>query len=214
MSFLRNKAPLIVTLESGLVVRLRPIHEGDTARIRQAYGLLSEESRMNRFWEKPTEINASRADALADTGTKITLPGSPFTKQMIVSRAMPELRCGEIPAILKGRRSPSLSRMNGNAKGSPRCSSRFSGSRDASRGFASTTERRAAVISRSSIGGRASAGTSAPSAVITSSPFRWSLRTRFFKRSLLKCLPLRKGSFLLIGWPRGMICHRYNNSIL
>lgn len=53
MSFLRNKAPLIVTLESGLVVRLRPIHEGDTARIRQAYGLLSEESRMNRFWEKP-----------------------------------------------------------------------------------------------------------------------------------------------------------------
>jgi len=64
---LRDKAPLDLALEDGLPVRLRPIVRSDEARIRLAYELLSEQSRMNRFWEKPKELNSSQAARLADT---------------------------------------------------------------------------------------------------------------------------------------------------
>ncbi|MDF1824714.1 MAG: GNAT family N-acetyltransferase [Verrucomicrobiales bacterium] len=67
---LSEHAPLFATLESGLVVRLRPIGIDDLERVHQAYELLSAESRMNRFWEKPKEINSSRAKALVDTNDR------------------------------------------------------------------------------------------------------------------------------------------------
>lgn len=63
---LRHSAPLDVEV-GGLVVRLRPLAASDRDRARRAYSMLSEESRMNRFWEKPSELSPSRAESLTDT---------------------------------------------------------------------------------------------------------------------------------------------------
>lgn len=67
LRLLRDEAPLELALEDGLPVCLRPIVRSDEARIRLAYELLSEESRMNRFWEKPKELSSTHAARLADT---------------------------------------------------------------------------------------------------------------------------------------------------
>ncbi|MAS91947.1 MAG: hypothetical protein CMO55_02025 [Verrucomicrobiales bacterium] len=65
--FIRDKAPFRVELSEGLPLIVRPLVKTDLDRVRRAYHLLSEESRMNRFWEKPAEINPSRAESLVDT---------------------------------------------------------------------------------------------------------------------------------------------------
>lgn len=65
-SLLREKAPIVRTLEDGLSVLLRPIEKTDLDRVHLAYELLSEESRMNRFWEKPRELSPSRALSLTN----------------------------------------------------------------------------------------------------------------------------------------------------
>ncbi|MEX2580019.1 MAG: GNAT family N-acetyltransferase [Verrucomicrobiales bacterium] len=67
---LRDLAPFDVTLGDDLPVRLRPLKKSDRERARRAYGLLSEESRMNRFWEKPRELSPSRAASLTDTDNR------------------------------------------------------------------------------------------------------------------------------------------------
>jgi len=60
-------APLDLSLEDGLAVRLRPIVRSDETRVQRAYELLSEDSRINRFWEKPIGLSVSRAARLTDT---------------------------------------------------------------------------------------------------------------------------------------------------
>ncbi len=64
---LRDEAPFDLALDDGLRVCLRPIVKSDEARVQRAYELLSEDSRMNRFWEKPKELSLSRAARLTDT---------------------------------------------------------------------------------------------------------------------------------------------------
>lgn len=64
---LRDRAPLVVSLDEDLPVLLRPLGPEDRERVRRAYAMLSVESRMNRFWEKPAELSPSRADSLTNT---------------------------------------------------------------------------------------------------------------------------------------------------
>lgn len=64
---LSELAPLEAEVDDDLRVLLRPLGQGDLERVRRAWALLSEESRMNRFWEKPREMHPSRAVALTDT---------------------------------------------------------------------------------------------------------------------------------------------------
>jgi len=68
---LRDEAPFDLALDDGLRVSLRPIVKGDEARVQRAYELLSEDSRMNRFWEKPKELSISRAARLTDTDDSV-----------------------------------------------------------------------------------------------------------------------------------------------
>lgn len=67
MRSLSDQAPLSVELPDGPNVLLRPLVRDDVARVRRAYAMLSPESRMHRFWEKPSELSDSRAESLADT---------------------------------------------------------------------------------------------------------------------------------------------------
>jgi RimJ/RimL family protein N-acetyltransferase len=64
---LRDIAPLSVSLPDGPDVVLRPLGKEDQERVRRAYTLLSSESRLNRFWEKPAEMSLIRAASLTDT---------------------------------------------------------------------------------------------------------------------------------------------------
>lgn len=64
---LRAYAPIERTLDDGLRVKLRPVSQDDLARVQPAYELLSEESRLNRFWEKPAALSPSLAASLTDT---------------------------------------------------------------------------------------------------------------------------------------------------
>jgi len=59
-------APFDRQLEDGLKVRLRPIIPEDRGRIHRAYELLSEESRLNRFWERPARLNERHAERLSE----------------------------------------------------------------------------------------------------------------------------------------------------
>jgi len=63
---LRAHAPLDRVLDDGLSVRLRPIVPDDRERILRAYDLLSEESRLNRFWERPARLSENNAARLAN----------------------------------------------------------------------------------------------------------------------------------------------------
>jgi RimJ/RimL family protein N-acetyltransferase len=60
-------APIDLVLENGLAVRLRPLVAEDSSRVDAAYGLLSEESRRNRFWAAPTVLSEDRKTALTST---------------------------------------------------------------------------------------------------------------------------------------------------
>lgn len=64
---LRSIAPLCLSLPDGPDLLLRPLEKTDRERVRSAYSLLSPESRLNRFWEKPAELSDSRAVSLTDT---------------------------------------------------------------------------------------------------------------------------------------------------
>ncbi|MEC5125965.1 GNAT family N-acetyltransferase [Verrucomicrobiales bacterium BCK34] len=68
-ALLRHFAPLEVEL-GDFQVCLRPLGVADRDRVRQGYALLSEESRMNRFWEKPGEMSQSRAESLTNTDSR------------------------------------------------------------------------------------------------------------------------------------------------
>ncbi len=59
-----ERAPFDRRMEDGLEVRLRPIVPQDRERIHQAYELLSEESRYNRFWERPSRLRESHVERL------------------------------------------------------------------------------------------------------------------------------------------------------
>ena len=61
-----KKAPLIVSIDDELELLIRPLGKGDKERVRRAYAMLSVESRMNRFWEKPAEMSDYRAESLTD----------------------------------------------------------------------------------------------------------------------------------------------------
>lgn len=63
---LGDRAPFDRRLEDGLSVRLRPIVPEDRERVHRAYELLSEESRLNRFWERPQRLGEERAERLTD----------------------------------------------------------------------------------------------------------------------------------------------------
>ncbi len=54
-------------MDDDLAVVLRPIEKGDLDRAQRAYGLLSEESRYNRFWGKPQELSPEWAERLTNT---------------------------------------------------------------------------------------------------------------------------------------------------
>ena len=47
-------------------MRLRPITPGDRERIHRADALLSEEARLNRFWERSAGLSAQHAERLPD----------------------------------------------------------------------------------------------------------------------------------------------------
>ncbi|MDF1859040.1 MAG: hypothetical protein P1U87_02430 [Verrucomicrobiales bacterium] len=64
---LQEIEPFPVSLPDGPDLLLRPLGKGDQERVRRAYALLSPESRLNRFWEKPAEMSPSRAASLTDT---------------------------------------------------------------------------------------------------------------------------------------------------
>lgn len=66
MAALSDFAPFDRYLEDGLAVRLRPIVPEDRERIQRAYDGLSEESRQNRFWERPRRLGDGLAARLAD----------------------------------------------------------------------------------------------------------------------------------------------------
>ncbi len=61
---LGRHAPFDRRLEDGLEVRLRPIVSSDRDRIQSAYGMLSSESRLNRFWEQPDQLGPSLVERL------------------------------------------------------------------------------------------------------------------------------------------------------
>jgi hypothetical protein len=63
---LRVHAPFDRILDDGLEVRLRPLVPEDRERIHRAYELLSEESRLNRFWERPARLGEHHAERLSD----------------------------------------------------------------------------------------------------------------------------------------------------
>lgn len=65
MQTLSDFAPFDRRLEDGLAVRLRPIVPEDRERIHRAYELLSEESRLNRFWERPARLGEHHAQRLS-----------------------------------------------------------------------------------------------------------------------------------------------------
>lgn len=67
--FLHEIAPLEAEVD-GIPVHVRPLEKRDLDRARRAYAMLSEESRMNRFWEKPRELSPSRAKSLTDTDNR------------------------------------------------------------------------------------------------------------------------------------------------
>jgi len=76
---LRDVAPLKAELGE-ILTWLRPLEKSDRDRARRGYAMLSEESRMNRFWEKPRELSHSRAETLTDTDNHnhvawVALPG-------------------------------------------------------------------------------------------------------------------------------------------
>lgn len=66
---LREIAPIEVEVDE-IPVHIRPLEKRDHDRARRAYGMLSEESRMNRFWEKPRELSPSRAESLTNTDNR------------------------------------------------------------------------------------------------------------------------------------------------
>ncbi len=61
---LKEIAPIRTSLHDGTELLLRPIRKEDRARVKQSYQWLSEESRMNRFWEKPRELSDAWAARL------------------------------------------------------------------------------------------------------------------------------------------------------
>ncbi len=63
---LQDFAPFDRRLEDGLKVRLRPIVPEDRERIKRAYEFLSEDSRLNRFWERPARLSEHHAERLSD----------------------------------------------------------------------------------------------------------------------------------------------------
>lgn len=63
---LADFAPFDRLLEDGLKVRLRPIVPEDRERVHRAYELLSEESRLNRFWERPARLSDHHAERLSE----------------------------------------------------------------------------------------------------------------------------------------------------
>ena len=68
---LREIAPIRTSLHDGTELLLRPIRTDDRERVKQSYQWLSEESRMNRFWEKPRELSdAWAARLVSDDGGK------------------------------------------------------------------------------------------------------------------------------------------------
>lgn len=69
-SLLRDISPLEVSLPEGPELLLRPLEKRDRERVRVAYSLLSPESRINRFWEKPAELSHVRASSLTDTDNR------------------------------------------------------------------------------------------------------------------------------------------------
>jgi len=64
---LSQKAPVFVELDDGIPLRIRPLMEEDGDRIKDAYERLSEESRLNRFWEKREHISEQRVRDLSRT---------------------------------------------------------------------------------------------------------------------------------------------------
>ena len=62
-------APIAVEID-GVLANVRPLEKRDFDRVRKAYSMLSEESRMNRFWEKPRELSSSRAESLTNTDNR------------------------------------------------------------------------------------------------------------------------------------------------
>ena len=62
--FLHELAPFDRLLEDGLAVRLRPVNPDDSTRIHRAYDLLSEESRLNRFWERSQRLGEAHVERL------------------------------------------------------------------------------------------------------------------------------------------------------
>lgn len=66
MPALSDFAPFDRCLEEGLAVRLRPIVPEDRERIHRAYEMLSEESRLNRFWERPERLGEHHAARIAE----------------------------------------------------------------------------------------------------------------------------------------------------
>lgn len=63
---LRVDAPFDRIRDDGLEMRLRPLAPGDREGIHRADALLSEESRLNRFWERPVGLSAHHAERLSD----------------------------------------------------------------------------------------------------------------------------------------------------
>jgi len=61
---LKEIAPIRTSLHDGTELLLRPIQKEDRGRVKQSYQWLSEDSRMNRFWEKPREMSDAWADRL------------------------------------------------------------------------------------------------------------------------------------------------------
>ncbi|MEM9015367.1 MAG: GNAT family N-acetyltransferase [Verrucomicrobiota bacterium] len=64
---LEERAPLRVTLESGLKTRLRPLGPEDIRRVQEAWHLLSDESKRNRYWNRQNEMSEELASALVTT---------------------------------------------------------------------------------------------------------------------------------------------------
>lgn len=63
---LRGDAPFDRIRDDGLFVRLQPITPEDRERIHRADALLSEEARLNRFWERPAGLSAHHAERFSD----------------------------------------------------------------------------------------------------------------------------------------------------
>jgi len=64
---LRRRMPFTVTGGGGFAIRLRVVTSEDRARIQRAYSLLSDRSRLNRFWSTAKEMNEELAGRLART---------------------------------------------------------------------------------------------------------------------------------------------------